>query len=589
MSGICTAIASARHGAKTALIQDRPVLGGNASSEIRMHVCGASCGGEKQNVRETGIIEEILLENRFRNPAKSFHVLDTILWEKVNFQHNLDLYLNTVVLDCDVEDNIIKSISARQLTTEKWFLFTGRIFIDSTGDGFLAYASGAQYNVGREGKSDFNESHAPQKKDNITLGSTLMFKAVNLGYPVHFKKPGWAYTFTEEDLKNRKHCTYEDNMEYYNIDSGFWWIEVGGDGKLDTILDGEKIRDELLKVLYGVWDHIKNRGDHGADNYALDWVQFLPGKRESRRILGDYVLCEEDVLSNRIFEDAVAYGGWPMDIHAPGGIWNKEAYPTNFIKFDGVYTIPYRCYYSKNVKNLMMAGRNISATHMAFGSTRVMATCAVGGQAVGTAASMAIKKGCMPKGILPYVSELQQNLLKDDCYIPGYKNTAKADAARYAKVNASSTEKGFKAEDVTNGIARTEKTGKNCWMSKMASWIELEFKEKVEISEIHIKFDSNLSNERQLQISIDKNIHDIPFKGLPAELARDYDIEFYPGSSRINECDKPDRVIEVRDNYLRFCKHVLEQKICAGRMRVRILNTHGSPRASVYEIRVYSS
>ena len=427
MAGVCAAIASARQGEKTALINNRPVLGGNASSEIRMHIVGADYHGFRQNARETGIIEEILLDNKRINKSNSFSILDTILWEKTRFQENLDLYLNTHITSLVKDEDKIIRVVGEQLTTEKIFELNGEIFIDATGDGTIAYMSGAEYMSGREGKDKFGEKFAPEKSDNHTMGNTLLFSAVDMGKKVEFIKPNWANTYQEEDLAYRPH---------HEINSGYWWIEIGGDD-LDVIQDGEVIRDELLKAVYGVWDHIKNSGNHNADNFALDWVGFLPGKRESRRIVGDYILKEQDLFEGKIFDDAIAYGGWPMDMHTVGGIRTRRE-PNDFIMMDDLYTIPYRSIYSVNIKNLMVAGRDISASHMAFGSTRVMATCAVIGQAAGTAAAMCTSKKVLPRELNKDINELQQRLMKADCYIPGFKNEDKEDLALTSKISASS-------------------------------------------------------------------------------------------------------------------------------------------------------
>lgn len=590
MSGLCAALASARHGAHTVLIQNRPVLGGNASSEMKMHICGASCGETKENLRETGIIEEILLENRRRNPAKSFYVFDTILWEKAISQEGLDLYLNTQVTKCDTAKNEagkshIKSIRAISLTNEKEYLFESPYFIDATGDGFLSACTGAEFAFGREAKSAYNEPHAQNTPDNITLGSTLMFKAIDIGHPTPYIKPDWAYAFTEDDLKMRPHTTESTTMEYYSVDSGFWWIELGGDGKLNTIDDAEEIRDELLKVLHGVWDHIKNKGDHGAQNYALDWVQSLPCKRESRRIIGEYVLNENDVTNKTHFYDAVAYGGWPMDIHATGGIWNKDIYPTNFMKFEGCYEIPLRSYIAKDVDNLWIVGRIMSASHLAFGSARVMATCAIGGQAVGTAAAFAHTKDCAPIDVLENIRELQQTLLKDDCYMPNIKNEDTEDLALTCTVEASYEKAPHYAKNIINGVSRNTIDSINCYQtdvltSKKEQYIKLNLKEPAEVREVHLKFDSNLSNVRQLQISLDKAIHDLPFDGNIKDLVKDYDIEFYNGEIL-------SKTLKIRENYLRFRKHVLEVPIDTNCIFIKILSTNGATCGRIFEVRIY--
>ena len=578
IAGICAAIASARNGARTALIHNRPVLGGNASSEIRMHIVGANCHGNRPEARETGILEEILLENRRRNPVHSFSVLDTVFWEKVRFQDGLDLYLNTEMTEVVTEAGIVRTVEAFQMTTEQRFRFHGTIFVDCTGDGYLAFQAGAYYRAGREARSEYGESYAPETADSKTMGNTLLFKAVDTGKPVEFEKPFWAHSFTEDDLAFRGHSAHNSAMEHYEVDYGYWWVELGGEQ--DTIADGEEIRDELLKTVYGVWDHIKNRGDHGAANYALEWVGFLPGKRESRRIMGDYVLQEPDCLTGRTFPDAVAYGGWPMDMHPPEGLRHRGD-PTNFIKLEDVYSIPYRCYYSRNINNLMMAGRNLSATHLAFGSARVMGTCAVGGQAVGTAAALAIRQGCLPREVSNHISELQQNLLRDDCYIPGFKNTDPLDKALQSKVSASFSVPDGDCRNVINGVARNEKEIHNGWISEQpaaGAWLELDLGGAQPISEIHLKFDSNLSGE--IMPSLSKTVIGKQVPGIPPQLIKDYEVTVLSG-------DEVKYCMQINDNYQRFRRHLLEAPVYGDRVRIRIGATHGDAKARIFEVRIY--
>jgi ribulose 1,5-bisphosphate synthetase/thiazole synthase len=571
ISGVCAAISAARHNARTALIQNRPVLGGNASSEIRMHICGADVHGGRPDARETGILEEILLENKRINPQYSFSILDTVLWEKCRFQEGLDLYLNTHMTEVVTENNEIKKIITEQLTTEKVFEIEAKIYVDATGDGTLAYLAGAEYMCGREGKSVYGEKYAPDESDNVTMGNTLLFKAVDAGKAVPFEKPFWANHYTEEDLAFRGH----DEITY-----GYWWIELGGD-ELDIVADGEVIRDELLKAIYGVWNHIKNSGDHNADNYVLDWVGFLPGKRESRRIKGAYILKEQDLLNGKVFEDAVAYGGWPMDMHVVGGLKAKLE-PTDYIHLDNVYTIPYRSLYSKDIKNLMLGGRAISSSHMAFGSNRVMATCAVVGQAVGTAGAMAIEKGILPADVSFYISELQQTLLKDDCYIPGYKNEDAADIAKTAKISCSSATEDGHCENVINGTSRRIKEQSNCWISnELASsgeWLGLTFNSPISVKEIHLKFDSNLSKELMLSMSHHARSNQVP--GIPPELVKDYGINFYLNGKQVG-------MESITDNYYRFKVHKLETSISCDKIVVNVLATHGDKHGRIFEIRVY--
>ncbi len=570
MSGICAAIASARGGAKTALVQNRPVLGGNASSEIRMHICGADNHGHRPDARETGILEEILLENKRQNPTYSYAIFDQVLWEKVRFQEGLDLYLNAHMTEVITEGDQITKIYVEQLTTEKAFEFCAKLFIDTTGDATLAYLSGAEYTIGREGKYVYGEKHAPDETDQITMGNTLLFKTVDTGHPIPFIKPFWANTYEEEDLKFRDHGAHGYN---------YWWIEIGGD-QLEVIADGEEIRDELLKAVYGVWDHIKNGGQHQADNYALDWVGFLPGKRESRRIVGDYVLTEEDLVEGRCFEDAIAYGGWPMDMHVVGGLRTRLE-PTEFIHLNEVYTIPYRCLYSKNIHNLMVGGRAISTSHMAFGSTRVMGTCAVVGQAIGAAAALSIQKGILPRQMLEHIQELQQSLLEQDIYIPSVIHCDEKDVAKSAKVIATSFEVGCEPDKIINGWDRKIKSEENCWAFKAdqgRQWIQLEFLESINAKEVILKFDSNLS--KQIMPSMFDNGLKDQEAGIPKELIKAYDIEFY----REGQCTY---TLSNKNNYLRYRKHYFETPIGCDQIRIVVNETNGVSVAKIFEVRVY--
>ncbi len=571
ISGVCAAMAAARHGASTALVHNRPVLGGNASSEIRMHICGADCHGKRPNARETGILEEILLENKNRNPQWSFSIFDTILWEKCHFEKNLDLYLNTHMTEVTVEDKVIKKIKAIQLTTEKIFELEASLFTDATGDGTLAYLAGAEYMSGREGRDVFDETHAPEQSDQVTMGNTLLFRAIDTGNPVPFQKPYWANTYNEEELKLRDHG---------EITYGYWWIELGGE-ELHTVSDGEEIRDELLKALYGVWDHIKNKGDHKADNYVLDWVGFLPGKRESRRIKGDYILKEQDLIGGRIFDDAIAYGGWPMDMHVAGGLRAKLE-PTDYIHLDKLYTIPYKSLYAKDIHNLMLAGRIISASHMAFGSTRVMGTCAVIGQAAGTAGALAIAKGIRPSAVSTHISELQQLLLRDDCYIPGLNNEDKRDLASKALIHCSSAVENGRCNHVINGISRSTPDSTNCWISEEitdeGAWLSLTFPEPIQLSALHIKFDSDLSREISISMSERVQKHQIP--GPPTTLVKNYQLIFYKEDKQVYS-------EQIIDNYLRFKVHQLHAPIVCDKIMVKVTETYGDSHARVYEVRVY--
>jgi len=437
IAGICASISSARLGCKVALVHNRPVLGGNFSSEIRVHICGAAGGGH-MFARESGIVDEIVTETKFSSifgrsvwlePSQ-----DIVLLDLVKREPNIDLYLETEAKETIMESpSRIKAIRVENQRGS--FILSAPIFIDCSGDGVIAYSVGAEYRMGREGKDEFGESLAPDNPDKYTLGSSLMFTTKKLEHPVKFVPPEWAYKFEDKDLPYRSHSPNELN---------YWWIEYGG--TLDTIKDNEKIKEELTKILLGVWDHIKNRGNHGADNYILDWVGQVVGKRESRRFIGDYILTQKDVEEGTLFPDRVAYGGWSIDLHPPKGIFDPGP-PCEQHRLKDIYSIPFRCLYSKNIENLMFAGRNISATHVALGSTRVQGTCGVLGQAVGTASYLCKKYGITPREVYRnHIKELQQLLLREDCYIIEVKNEDPHDIARHSKVTASSS-KALEIED----------------------------------------------------------------------------------------------------------------------------------------------
>ncbi len=598
LAGMCAAIAAARGGAKTAIVQNRPVFGGNASSEIRMHILGANCHQSKDNLRETGILEEILLENKRRNPYASFSVFDTILWEKIRFQDNLTAYLNTNMDDVVMDGAAIQAIICHQSTTETAYTLQAKLFIDATGHGTLGVAAGAEYRVGSESRHEFDEPTAPERANRYIMGNTIQFIARDRGAPVPFEKPEWAYTYSEDDLKYRSHvdrvAAHADGGEivnpdggknrlpgFFNRDSGYWWIELGGDRE-DIIAEAEDIRDELYKSLYGVWDHIKNVGDHGAANLDLEWVGMVPGYRESRRLMGDALLTERDIRENRVFDDAVAYGGWPMDNHVPGGLRDLSRYPSEVYNFEGCYTIPYGCYISRNITNLMMAGRDISATKMAFSSTRVMGTCAIGGQAVGTAAAIAIKHGCSPRQVgQRHIRELQQRLLKDDCYIPGFQNEDQADLARDAAITANGAMPGGEAENVLNGVSRTVGDDTNCWisapLSEQPAELSLHLRAPAALHQIRLTFDSNLS--REIMPSIGRLVRERQVKGLPEELVKDYTLRLTLRNETVWEK-------RVRSNGQRLNVHDVPNIPCDA-VHLTVDATHGCENARVYEIRLY--
>lgn len=499
LTGVTAAIAAARNGAQVILCQDRPVLGGNASSEIRMNVSGASAIGKELETerRESGIIEEIMLECSVRNPQRSASMLDLILYEKCRAEPNLTLMLSTSVVGVDMDGSRIRSVYAVRESTEDHFVIHADMFLDCTGDGRLGYEAGAVYTTGREAAGEYNESGANLNRDAYRLGSSLLFTSRDMGRPIPFVAPIWARKFTEEDLKFRDHLAWE---------FGYWWVEFGG--TLDTIKDNEHIRDELLSIMLGVWDHIKNSGNHPeSDNWALDWFGFVPGKRESRRFIGQHVLTQNDIQEAVDFDDAIAYGGWSMDTHPPEGIDAKEEEPCHQPYTPYLYSIPLRSLLSRNISNLMFAGRNLSATHIAFSSTRVMATCAVMGEGIGTFAATAARHKIPLEQAWrdpQIVKEAQQQLLRQGAFLPGMK--LETNLARKARITASSEQDQGRAENVIDGHTRSvhgekgvrpemTERGTHRWMSKPSDnqpWLQLEWEEPITISRISIVLDTGL-------------------------------------------------------------------------------------------------
>ncbi|MEN6401906.1 MAG: FAD-dependent oxidoreductase [Armatimonadia bacterium] len=569
LAGVCAAIAAARHGAKVILIQDRPVLGGNTSSEIQVHATGADCSGGRPHAREGGILEEMRLEEAVRNPQRCGQIWDLVLWDFVTREKNLTLLLNSTCAGAEVEDNLIKSIRVARESTEDQFDISAGVFIDCSGDGRLGAEAGAEFRYGREGKEEFGEPDA-EGPDNKTMGCSLMFIAKDMGVPVPFKAPEWAYKFTDETLPHRGH------ME---LSHGHWWIEYGGE--LDIVKDVEQIRDHLLACLMGLWDHVKNGGRHGADNWALTWFSFVPGKRESRRIVGEHLLTEVDLLELKQFPDAVAHGGWSVDTHPPAGIHSTEP-PSKHLNTPDVYGIPLRCLIARDVKNLMMAGRCHSATHMAMASTRVAATGAVMGQAAGTAAALSLKKKCLPGQVAAdHAAELQQTLLRDDQFIPNVVNEDRRDVAQSATVTASSSAPDCPPEKVIDGVTRLRDGDGHQWVSAegkaLPQWLELEFPGALWVKELHVTFDSGFA--RPLTLTQSDSFNSRIVRGAQPETVRDYVVEVRCGGQWREQ-------LRVVDNYQRKLVHRLSGEPVEA-VRIVILRTNGDPQARVYEVRAY--
>jgi hypothetical protein len=435
LAGVCAAIAAARLGRTVSLVNNRPVLGGNSSSEVRVWVCGATGHGANHNAREGGIMGEMFVENQFRNPEGNPYYWDLVVLDTVRAEPNITVFLNTDVREVQAsgpeDDRRIESVTGWMMGSERSIRYESPLYLDCTGDGLVGFLAGARHRIGREGQDEFGESFAPEVADDVTLGSTLLFYTKDFGKPVKYIPPSFAKDISTTPIPEHRIIRAGDNG------CAYWWIEWGGE--LDTVHDNERIRDELWSVIYGIWDHIKNSGKFDADNMTLEWVGALPGKREYRRFVGGYMLKQHDIMEQTPFDDRVAFGGWSIDLHPPGGMYATEAGSKHrFAK--GIYHIPYRSLYSQNVGNLLMAGRDISASHVAFGSTRVMATCGTIGEGAGTAAALCLEHGVSPAGLArDHVSDLRRTLLRQDASMIGVPLIDPGDLAATAEVTASST------------------------------------------------------------------------------------------------------------------------------------------------------
>ncbi len=565
ISGMFTAISAARHGAKVVLMHDRPVLGGNASSEIRMWIVGA--GTRVRDLQETGIMEELQLENMYRNPQRNFTTWDSLLYEMVRFEKNIELILNCACCDAVTENDHIQSVKGFQLTTYTWHEVHAKIFVDNSGDSILAPITGAEYKVGREAKCEYNEEFGVEVADKRTMGMSLLLQCRETEHPISYTPPSWAYNFPDDNAMNNK------PHDLYAINTNFYWIELGG--MQNSIDDAEEIRDELLKIAFGVWDHIKNHGDHGAENWDLEWIGFLPGKRESRRYIGDYVLTQQDVENCTPFSDVVAYGGWQIDDHLPGG-FHMDATGGVHVRRSRLsepYPIPYRCLYSRNIDNLMFAGRNISATHVAFGSTRVMGTVGVMGQAVGTAAAIAVKYGLLPREVgQQKIEEIQDALLEDDCFLPGLRRKV-SPLAKSAKLTCDYGD----CSALLNGMDRRIWGNDNGYFGKTNKAITYTFEQPVHIEGFRLVLDSDLNREfiegnpdgvHTTSVMFYSLSHNQTTFGFPKCLIKHYKIEAQDESGNWNV------VYETKDNHQRFIKHKLD--ITAKAVRFIPLSTYAS-------------
>lgn len=388
MSGLCAAIAAARYGSKVALIQDRYILGGNNSSEVRVGL------GGQINMAPYPSLGYILNEigpDRIGNARGAHHYQDWKKWDVIAAEKNITLFTGYTVDKVEKDGNRIVAVEAVEATRQDRIRISGYTFSDCTGDAHLASLAGARTMMGREARSEFGESQAPEKADGYTMGVSIEWYCEEWNTPCTFPDSlDWGLKLDETTVEP--------------VHRANWYWEVGMND--DQVADAEKIRDYGMYVAYSTFSYCKNRLAKKEDWECahLTWVSHVSGKRESRRIVGDYVLTEQDLTRPIPYADGTCTTTWRIDQHFPDPR-NAGKYPGAEWMSIGVltpidpYAIPYRCLYSADIENMFMAGRDISVTHIALGSVRVMRTCAMMGEVVGLAASICTSKRLMPRDI----------------------------------------------------------------------------------------------------------------------------------------------------------------------------------------------
>ena len=564
LAGMCAAIAAAREGLHVVLMQERPVLGGNTSSEIRMWICGARGFGN----RETGIIEEILLENLRRNPTKNIYVWQMVLNEFVEREKNITLLLNCTCNDAKVENGVfedgrtvrIQRVSGYQMTTQTFIDVEAKLYADCSGDSILAPLTGAEFRIGRECAEEFGEDTSVTEPDAMTMGNSCLLQGRETTEKIPFITPPDAVEFEPEVIARRK-----PKME--RTAENFWYLELGGDR--NTISDAEEIAADLVPLAKGMWNYVKNSGEYEADNWDLEFFGFLPGKRESRRMMGEYIITERDIVEDKVFPDTVAFGGWGLDDHYPAGFYYAGR-PNKDVNTPAPYCIPYRALYSKNVENLYFAGRNISMTHMAMSSVRVMATCALLGEAVGTAAAVALRHNVTPHGVYrEYMGELQNVLMKNDCFLPHFERDRAPICMLTPVENGDDSLKDGK--DRPNRIYGTETCG--CEIRNGLP-VAYRFWNAEQVHSVHIVFDSDLERETlpgdrcEQTHSIRCNIRlDSPKNfSLPSTLCRSFRLDVVTEAGRKT-------VAEIKENVRRAYDFAVDENVTA--VELTVLDNYG--------------
>ncbi|MEZ4905885.1 MAG: FAD-dependent oxidoreductase [Spirosomataceae bacterium] len=401
MAGTCAAISAARNGVKVALIQNRPVLGGNNSSEVRVHLGGRI---NLEPYPQLGnLVNEIGPDEGGNAQPKEYYEDDKKL-QAVLKEQNIALFLNYHANRVEIKEGNIEKVFATNIETGEKVVFEAPLFADCTGDGTIGYLAGAEYMTGRESKATYGEPTAPEVADNLTMGASVQWFSEKKNEPVPFPNIKWGLPWDEEKAEE--------------ITKGDWEWETGMG--LDMKLDFEQIRDYGMLAVYSNWSYLKNNAKNKEKfaNESLKWVAFVAGKRESLRLKGDYVLIEQDLTEHRVYPDGTAPTSWTIDLHYPDPE-NSKLFPGAAFKSIAKhvkiypYPIPFRCLYSKNINNLMMAGRDISVSHVALGTVRLMRTGGMMGEVLGMAAAVCKKENTNPRGIYQnYFAELESLMQK---------------------------------------------------------------------------------------------------------------------------------------------------------------------------------
>lgn len=395
MAGTCAALSAARHGLKVALVQDRPVLGGNNSSEVRVHLGGRINLEPYPNL---GNLVNEIGPSKEGNARPYENYEDQKKLEAVKKEKNISLFLNCHANKVNMNAGLIESIQAVNTESGEKLLFKAPLFADCTGDATIGVLAGAKYMSGREGEKEFNETTAPENADKLTMGSSVQWFAEDQPQAVAFPDIQWGLEWNENKAEA--------------LTRGDWNWETGMG--IDQVNEFERIRDYGLMVVYSNWSFLKNHSaeKNKFEKQQLKWVAYIAGKRESRRLVGDYILRESDLVDHEVYPDGTAPTSWTIDLHYPDPE-NTKQFPGKEFKSIAKHTpivpypIPYRCLYSANIPNLMMAGRNISVSHVALGTVRVMRTTGMMGEVIGMAASVCKNNQCTPREVYSnYLQEL---------------------------------------------------------------------------------------------------------------------------------------------------------------------------------------